>query len=220
MKIKIVCEGKKTELGLRKLIGRILDDKYADPETRRKISVTYDFMNGVPEVLKQLPAISTKSIEDGCELVICLVDLHRIHEHFTERLRNHPGGQNFLSLEIPERVRWLKENIVKRLIPAAHQEKVVVHVAQHEIEAWLISDLTTLGSTLRKRITDTFPSPEAVNDEKPPKQRLKEKYGYKESSQGKKCLEDLNYQLAMEKCQQFKLFIEDILKISAQATTP
>ena len=218
MKIKVVCEGK-TETGLRKFIRRILDDKFPDPKARRKISISFDFMGGVPEVLKHIGTISEKSIAEECISVICLVDLHRIHEHFPEPLRNALSGQDFLKLEIPDRVKWLKDNITKYLVAEYNQDKVTVHVAVYEVEAWLISDIDTLGKTLRKRITDEFPNPEAVDDEKPPHKRLEEKYRYKKSSHGKKCLEELNYELAMQKCPQFKSFIEYILGLCEQASS-
>ncbi len=216
MRLKIVCEGR-TEKGLRKLIQRIINDRFPDRESRRKISIGYDFMEGVPEVLKELDALSEKSINDGCERVLCLIDLHNIHEHFPEALNRALSGKNFLRMEISERVDWLKRNITAHLLPGHLRNRVRIHIALHETEAWFLADPDTLSMALGKKMTCKYPDPEAVDDEKPPHRRLRERYSYKKSSHGRKCLEELDYELVARKCPQFRAFLDDVLSFAEQA---
>jgi hypothetical protein len=224
--IKVACEGL-TEKGLRPLLERI---------TPSNVHIETRSFTGVNNLLDSIRGFALESFGEGTDVVFWLVDLVR-SENFPFKLKKAFEKQYNQSretrkeelkalwngLDIPSRERWLKSHLYSIFAPGISEEKLRLHFAVHDVEAWMIADRANTEQILKIDLSEyDGKPPEEINDNKPPADVLREEAlngptkSYIKTAHGKRILSNLNHDLVSKKCPHFKEFIEDIKAVSAQ----
>lgn len=214
MRIKLYCEGQ-TERGIKTLLEPVR------AELRVK-GLGLDILshNGNAQLLRKLEAKVRDSLTDGkVRAVFCLVDLRHIEEALPEVLQGKlkQDGVDWLRLSPDERVEWLRSN-VPELVEVQFRGRFHLHVAVHEVEAWMLADHAALAKRLKYYSVGEWNQPERVNDDKPPAAVINElfrrhhprKAAYHKTKDGVPLLESLGFAKVYEKCPHFKRMVDDM----------
>lgn len=115
-----------------------------------------------------------------------------------------------------ERYQWAKNHLENKVGHKHYRQ----HFAVHELEAWLLSDVSLFSPKLSAELKEVADSPETVNFDRPPAKFLEELYQeklnrtYKKVTEGNKLFSRLDPETVREKCPYFKLFTDDLLELA------
>jgi len=109
----------------------------------------------------------------------------------------------------------LRQELRQRVEPQWHA-RFHAHVAVHDFEAWVLANKEQLSKRLGVATLHGFNSPETVNDQKPPAERLKElfirhKRTYQKEVDGPAILRRTTPAVISDQCPNFQLFYKDLL---------
>jgi hypothetical protein len=114
----------------------------------------------------------------------------------------------------------LKERL-RRNVPAPYQDRFHAHVFVHEFEALLLAAWDELCDVIgdpHSKSKTPHPKPEEVDDEKPPKQWVRDyfrtrgrKVSYRSSVHAKDVMNKADPRAIAAKCPHFKAFLDDLL---------
>ncbi len=225
MIIKIACEGN-TEKGLIALLRRIAPSG---------VHVEGRPFDGVNDLLDNIEELADNSFAEGTEYIFCLLDLPKVNnfpqvllEQFKKdfigkgKVREEVLVAKWTDLDIPIREDWLRRNLAATVLTNLDLERVTIHFAVHEVEAWMFADPETIKNILKVELPDGLNEPEEIDDKKPPSKILKDiakegsRRGYIKPVHGRKILANLNYELVMGKCPHFRELINEFRTITGQ----
>ncbi len=203
MKIILFVEGSTEAKALPAFLKRWLDPRLNQPVAIQAV----DF-DGAGELIAESPKRIQKYLHGPRRDVIAVVALL----DFQGAPLSYPAGL----AEAAERMTWAKQDLEAK----ADSPHFRQFFAVHELEAWLLSDLTIFP----KELQDTFPAkttqPEAVNSHEPPSALLGRLYqskmrkSYKKSTDGEKLFAKLNPEIAYQKCRSLKLLLDEMLALA------
>jgi|HubBroStandDraft_4_1064222.scaffolds.fasta_scaffold106897_2 hypothetical protein len=102
---------------------------------------------------------------------------------------------------------------IQTLIPHRHRGLFHQHFAVHEVEAWLLSDLTVWPQDARAHITKR--DPEKVNFNEPPAKFLKRILGrYKKKTTAMNLFPKIDPNVAYARCPHLKALLDDLLRVA------
>lgn len=194
MKIRLYIEGPSDRLGLEKLLRNEISDW-------RKQGIGFQAvqLGGKNKVLSEIGRRTQLALDiDGVDQVFALVDLYPGHTD-AESLRQELDGL-----------------VEPRLCSCFH-----AHVAVHDFEAWVLAAQEALCQRLDVKHLSGFDSPETIDDQKPPAERLKELFArhhrtYQKELDGPAILSRTTPAIVADKCPNFRLFYKDLLDYGKQ----
>ncbi len=203
MKFVLFCEGPTERKSLPAFFKRWLDDKLSQPVgiAPVKFGGWRDLYEGAPKKA-QLRLKETDVIA-----VISLLDLY---------------GPTFYPEHLnaaDKRYDWAKKHMEERV----GQDKFRQFFAVHEVEAWLLSDLTLFPKEIKSGFPGKAKNPETVNFNEPPAKLLDRLYGdrlkrsYKKVTQGKELFDKLSPEKARNKCPRLTEMLDEMLKLAKAA---
>jgi len=118
-----------------------------------------------------------------------------------------------------ERVAWATEYIEKQVGHSRYHQFFAVH----ETEAWLLSDPSIFPAGVKDEVNKVTNRPEQVNLANPPGNRLSDWYrrhtkcAYKKVTNGQNLFQQLNPEVAAEKCPNLKRMLDKMLELANAA---
>lgn len=200
MKFVLFCEGYTEKKALPAFLKRWLDNQLSQP-----VGIATVRFEGWRELYDDAPKKAQLRLKETDVIaVISLLDLYGptfYPDHLTA---------------VDERCDWAKKHIEKRV----GQSKFRQFFAVHEIEAWLLSDLTLFPREIRSGFPGKVEFPETVNFDEPPAKLLDRLYrdrlkrNYKKVTQGKELFDMLSPEAARQKCPRLKEMLDEMLELA------
>jgi hypothetical protein len=202
MKFILFVEGQTEEKALPKFLKKWLDQRLTAP-----VGIDTVRFNGWAELVKEAPRKAKMHLESRQKndiiAVISLLDLY---------------GPTFYPLDCIDskhRYDWAKNDIEKKV----DLQKFFQFFAVHEIEAWLLSNPKIFPLNIQKNFTKKIDHPEMVNSDEPPGKLLKRLYSahnleYKKVVNGKSLFDQLNPDIAYNKCPRLKELLDKMLELA------
>jgi len=112
---------------------------------------------------------------------------------------------------------------VKQIESQMKDSRFRMFFAVHEIEAWILSQPSVLPSYVQCNLPRKIENPETINFIKPPGKLLDNLYhrgahkGYKKRVHGSVLLEELDPEVAAEKCPYLRKMLDEMLKMAHRA---
>jgi len=205
MKFILFVEGKTEKKAIPDFIKRWLDARLSQSVriTPVKFEGNSDFYNGCA---KKAQMYLDGNESDKIIGVIGLLDLYG----FPFYPKDKSG--------IKDRFLWGKKYFEKEVA----RKKFRMFFAIHETEAWLFSNPNLFPSSIRKAFPGKAKEPETINFNLPPAKLLdklfseKTKRGYKKVTQGKELFDQLDPNVAYDKCPYFKALLDEMLKMAKE----
>lgn len=204
MKVVVVCEGK-TEQALRRALCELIQQQ--NPLGPRV---------GVKPV-----AVYGRGAYPGIKVIV---------EHQLEA--PDVSGVILLTDVYPDfrDAREAKDKLREALGDYGRHPKIRIHVAQFEVEAWVIPFWEDICKSLRKRSLKAPPQkpgdkPEEINGQKPPSRHLKDLYRkaktrYEKVKDGPKWLTARNLGESAKVCPELRLFLDSLLEFASAERLP
>ena len=156
---------------------------------------------GRDDLLRKLPSLLRRVCQrDPQTHVFVLVDYHPRDRRWSDRGSMREAIQQMVSAELRDRLH--------------------VHLAVHEIEAWILASPHGLQHTLGRKRELRWANPEAIDLDRPPKRLIKELFrqyhvrtGYRETIEGVRLLSKLDRRVVCERCSGFKDLIDDLARL-------
>lgn len=184
--------------------------RWLDPQLDRQISIQAVHFDGAAELIAEGPSRVQKYVNAPCQDVIAVIALLD--------LQGLPLSYPTAVTSTSEKVNWAKREMESRANNAQFRQFIVVH----ELEAWLLSDITIFPKDLQ----DTFPAsvkqPEKVNFNEPPSKLLGRLYqkmnkNYKKPVDGEKLFASLKPEIAYAKCPSLRALLDELLALAQSA---
>lgn len=203
MKFVLFCEGTTEKKALPAFLKRWLDAQLSQPVgiAPVKFEGWHELYNGA----KKKAHMRLK--ESNVIAVISLLDLYG-PTFYPNHLRN-----------ADEKYEWAKEHIEDKV----NHDRFRQFFAVHEVEAWLLSDLSLFPQDLKSGFPSKAKNPETVNFNEPPAKLLDRLYGhrmqrsYRKVTQGKELFDRLSPDLARSKCPRLKEMLDEMLDLAKSA---
>ena len=181
--------------------------RWLDPRLKQPVAIQAVDFDGAAELIAESPKRIQKYLNGPRRDVIAVVALLDFHG----APLSYPAGLT----EAAERMTWAKQDLeVKADSPHFRQ-----FFAVHELEAWLLSDITIFPKELQEAFPAKTAQPETVNSHEPPSALLGRLYQskmrkpYKKPTDGAKLFAALNPEKAYQKCPSLKLLLDEMLAL-------
>lgn len=207
MKFIIVVEGKTEKNVIEDFLQR-----YLNKHLEINVGVRAIDREGVAELIKDLPAITDKWLDkkhSGDVIgVFGFADLYGLPVDYPKSITT-----------VSAKIKWAKSEIEKSIT----QKSFRMFFAVHELEAWLLSDLSIFPTNVKRVLSKDKRKPENVNFDEPPAKLLKRVYyketnrNYKKVTNGKQLFKNLNPEIAAEKCPNLKKLLNEMLTMAESA---
>ena len=194
MKIAILVEGA-TEVAFREKLREFLQSRLEQKMPRLDFKPQH---GGIPKEEKLKKIVENLLDNDGYDAVIALTDVYT-------------GTQDFQDANDAKdkMMRWVDKN-----------PKFYPHTALHDFEAWLLPYWTTIQKLAKHNRSAPSGSPETVNHQKPPSDRIKEIFSigqctrdYDKVIDGKAILKKNDLMIAIQACPELKAFVNRIISL-------
>jgi hypothetical protein len=206
-RIILLVEGHTEGQTVAEFLKRWLDERLAKP-----VGISTVRFEGWSELVREAPKRAELYLEKASNrqeiiAVVGLIDLYGptfYPDHITT---------------VKEKYAWGKKYIESMVAHSRYYQFFAVH----EIEAWLISDLSDFPSAVQKAIADKAKRPETINFNEPPAKLLDRIYqretkrAYKKVTEARNHFPKLDPQTAAEKCPYLKAMLESLLEIVQNA---
>jgi len=203
MKFVLFCEGHTEKKALPAFLKRWLDTQLSQP-----VGIATVRFDGWRDLYDSAPKKAQFRLKETDVIaVISLLDLY---------------GPTFYPDHLTaasERYDWAKKHMEERV----GQDKFRQFFAVHEVEAWLLSDLTLFPKEIKSGFPGKAKNPETVNFNEPPARLLDRLYGdrlkrsYKKVTQGKELFDRLSPETARNKCPRLTEMLDEMLKLAKAA---
>ncbi len=176
-------------LALRRFLAPVFAGRSARVEWSRR-------HEGRDEVIKNLPRLAkARCSRDGEVHIFALVDFHPRHPRWNT---------------VDELRKGILKEVDVPLRPFVH-----VHVAMHDIEAWILCDRSRLANKLLLDEQRLSRDAEAIDLDSPPKVVLHQLFrqagrAYRETAEGVDLLANLSIARVYQRCRYFKAFLDDL----------
>jgi len=185
--------------------------RWLDPRLDKPVDIQAVHFRGCAEVVhytsKRAKAFLNAPNSDVIA-VIALLDLYRLE-------LSYPAGAESAA----DRVTWATEHLERRVGEARFRQ----YFAVHELEAWLLSDVTIFPNDLQIAFPPKIKQPEKVNFDEPPSKLIEKLYlsktkrPYKKLTYGEKLFAELNPEIAYQKCPNLKALLDEMLALAKGA---
>ena len=184
--------------------------RWLDPKLKQPVGIQAVHFDGSAELIAQAPSRAHKALNASSQdviAVIALLDLSGL-------ALSLPGGFT----EAEEKATWAKQQMESRVKDTRFRQFFAVH----ELEAWLLSDVTIFPKGLQGTFPEKVEQPEKVNFNEPPSKLLGRLYQkmnkkYKKPVDGKALFDDLNPATAYQKCPSLKVLLDEMLALAQSA---
>jgi len=209
VKFVLFVEGKTEYEGVGKFVKRWLDARL--PERVRVTPVKFHGVSDYCGDIRKTVDLNLSAAHANDAIAgIGLLDLYGLGPSLS-----FPPGM----VSVQQRYYWVKGQLEKLVDHPRFRQ----HLAVHEIEAWLLSDVDILPPEVRKDLTAGSNAPEQVNFNSPPAQLLKRAYRdrlgrrYRKAVDGPNLFQALDPDRACAKCPYLKAMLEDMLALAKAA---
>ncbi len=203
MRFILFVEGYTEDKALPKFLKKWLDPKLNNPVGIRTVR-----FEGWPELVKDAPLKAKLHLngpyKDDIIAVISLLDLF---------------GPTFYPMEgCNARYDWAKHYIEEKV----NHPKYFQFFAVHEVEAWLLSQPDLFPLKVKNALPAKIQKPETVNFNEPPAKLLQRLYvkhmnrSYKKIVNGKDLFDNLDPNIAYQKCPRLKELLDKMLELAQQ----
>lgn len=185
--------------------------RWLDPQLKQPVGIDAVHFDGSAELIAQTPSRAYKALHaPGQDViaVVALLDLQGLP-------MSYPAGIT----ETAARMRWAKQELETKANHTRFRQFFVVH----ELEAWLLSDVTIFPTDLQGTFPAKIKQPEKVNFNEPPSDLIGKLYQskmrkpYKKSTEGEKLFAKLNPDTAYAKCPSLKALLDEMLALAQSA---
>ena len=180
------------------------------PQLNKPIGVQAVHFDGAAELIAKSPSRAQKYLNaPGQEVfaVVALLDLQGLPISYPANIAS-----------MAEKVYWAKREMEGKVDDTRFRQFFVVH----ELEAWLLSDVTIFPKSLQGTFPEKVEQPEKVNFNEPPSKLLSRLYQkmnkkYKKPVDGKDLFAKLAPSVAYAKCPHLKALLDEMLVLARSA---
>jgi hypothetical protein len=185
--------------------------RWLKPRLNHQVGIQAVHFRGCAEVIQQTPKRTKaflNSPKSDVIAVIALLDLYRLD-------LSYPAGLD----SVAEQIKWATEHLEHEVAERRFRQ----YFAVHELEAWLLSDITIFPKDLQGDFPDKIEQPERVNFNEPPSKLLEKLYlsktkkRYKKLTYGERLFAELNPETAYQKCPNLKVLLDEMLALAKSA---
>ncbi len=202
MKFVLFVEGYTEKKALASFLKRWLD-----PKLDQRVGIQVVRFEGWPELVKDSPDKASMHLRKSDVIaVIALLDLYG-PTIYPDHIKTASA-----------RYKWGKKDIENKIGESRFRQFFAVH----ETEAWLLSDPKIFPRDIRDAFPNKVQNPETVNFDEPPSKLLKKLYKtktrrtYKKVTHGNALFNELDPNVAYEKCPRLKELLDEMLKLAEE----
>jgi hypothetical protein len=203
MVVPVFVEGDTEEWLIKRKLAQYLHDHGA----RKPLKVLNQ--GGAQKLISKIDKLVERALEqEGVDKVFCLLDFHQGSFKF-------PSPKS--ATELNQKVSAARDFVLGKL-PKPNRNALHCHFSVHELEALFLCDAEVLQKRSKLAAAPSFPHPEDVDLDFPPKKRLDEfwqkgkKTSYSERIDGIQFIQALDIDLARSSCPFFNSFVDDLLE--------
>jgi hypothetical protein len=204
----LFVEGHTEKKGIAGFLKRFLDP----PRLHQPVGIKVIRFDGWSDLIKDLPQLVRLHLDDPKHRgetigLIALLDLYGP--------TIYPGHAR----TVDQRVAWARKHFESKV----DHPKFRMFFAVHEIEAWFLSQPALFPKPLQRSLMAKARDPEGVNFDRPPKvllerlYREKMKREYREVTQGREFLSQLDPVAVARACPHFRAMIEEMVAMAGAA---
>jgi hypothetical protein len=185
--------------------------RWLDPRLNQPVGVQAVHFDGAGELIAEIPSRVERLLNAPAQDVIAVVALLD--------LQGLPLSYPADVTSMAEKVSWAKQELESKANNIRFRQFLVVH----ELEAWLLSDVTIFPHDLQGAFPAKIKQPEKVNFNEPPSDLIRKLYQskmrkpYKKSTEGEKLFTKLNPDTAYAKCPHLKALLDEMLALAKSA---
>ncbi len=182
--------------------------RWLDPRLNKPVAIQAVDFDGAGELIAESPKRIQKYLNGPRRDVIAVVALL----DFQGAPLSYPAALT----KAAERMVWAKQDLEARTDSLRFRQFFAVH----ELEAWLLSDITIFPKELQDAFPVKISQPEAVNSHEPPSALLGRLYQsrmrkpYKKGTDGEKLFAKLNPEIAYQKCRSLQMLLDEMLALA------
>ncbi len=181
--------------------------RWLDPQLDKPIGIQAVHFDGAAELIAKSPSRAQKYLNAPRQEIVAVVALLD--------LQGLPLSYPANVVSTAEKVQWAKRELEGKANNAHFRQFFVVH----ELEAWLLSDVTIFPKGLQSAFPEKVEQPEKVNFNEPPSKLLGRLYQkmnkkYKKPIDGKGLFAGLSPETAYQKCPSLKVLLDEMLVLA------